>query len=190
MSNYCPFDMRVRGLKKDILKLENWLKAEYDIFEKISTRYKVGHIYTRELYTEFPFEEYQDNDNICVYYMGGCKSSIYGSLVDTKLKSTPEVIDISDAAKILNLEIEIFATEIGSVMCEHVYCSPYTDVYEDNEYSEITLEDIEKYDDLEDYEKEKVTQEQFNTMKKDGQPYICISECTDLYGNYLNWSLI
>lgn len=197
MANCCEFDIHVKGKKKDILSFVEGLLSEYDpnpelIYHyylkgtDIPTKCKIGRrIYSIEGCNDLYEDTHSMDEEIVAALWGDCAWSCGGCLIFDDIDDG--IIDVREASRRYNLAVQIKSCEPGSGFSEDIYMEN-GEGYEDSyDYDSVDIEGCESYDDLEDYEQEKISEQQFKEAKENGVDYFVLCDQMDMYGNYLNW---
>ncbi len=180
MANNCSFQMKVIGTRKNIEKLNNYFKAEYYVrnisnqlskeeeFKKLLQNIKYKCFSDNEKFVFCTEDHYipatcideceiygEDDDIIEAYFVGDCRWSVYSSMINGYPEQPAEgkanvCIPITEATKLLNLDVEIYSCEPGMAFAEH-YVIEKGDIIVDetSEYHEYCDEDFESKEELE-----------------------------------------
>ena len=216
MPNYCDYELRLRGQKKSVLKLAEWLEANYCYSEepkvylerdgmKIPTEHHIGWRIFDCYYNAVPFKILADDTDITLYANGYCAWSVYSCFMEGPFTYYTDNHDemmerngkdysltLPMACRELMVEAEIFSNEPGMCFAEHYQISKDGEVLkeEETEYLDIYIEEFESYDKFKaEYENDcPVTEKEFNDAKSKGDS--CIQKCSWLYDNLWPFELV
>lgn len=204
MPNYCDFDMRIKGYKRNVNKFATWLKAEYhyggetpDIYvelegKKIPVEHHIG---WRVFDCHFDFEPFADlseDADMTLYLSGYCAWSVFSCMLEgpfsyhddnhdecIKKYGKDYSLSLPSACKELSLEIEVFSNEPGMCFAEHYHVMPTGEIAVDEEaqYMEFYIDEYETYEEYENsFDNEcPVTKAEFDKTRKEGES--CIIKC-------------
>lgn len=158
MANDCDFDMAVRGKKKDINKLIEWLEADYDYIVDNNGMPKVMCDSDHHFYRIFDIcsneNDAEDDKAITQIISGYCAWSVavcmlrnvpfsYYQHDDDRFENLYKDIDLLEASELLNLTIEIYSREPGMCFAEHYLIDKGKMIIKDCEdYHEYYLNDF------------------------------------------------
>lgn len=189
MPNYCDFTIKLRGLKQDIEKFEEWANADMDDNGKYfvhgtrtkETERKIG---TRvfECYIYDMDEEYSENEKINAALSGSCAWSVEGCFIHPRI---PGVLNIYQAAQMLHLDLELYSCETGMEFSEHILIRNGESKFETESYREICLSEVDSYEELDDSDKQYISEEKFNNYENE---YFVVCSWYDNYWGDWCWS--
>ena len=202
MANYCEWDMHVKGKKRDLIIFDDWIDAEYDSNENLiyhcykrgtdlPVEHKIGdRVWDVNTGWDFDNDGCDLDDEICVYYSGGCAWSADGSLFFTE--DNDYVINLRTAAEKLNLDIELLTVETGMGFSEHYIIEPGLDSFLERscEYYSVYIGEAEEYSDLDEDDQSKVPEQDFNYLKEHGEDYYVKSEYHTIEGYFEDWQIV
>ena len=155
MPNYCGYQMRVKGTKKDIEEFNKVITADYNYTKNEFTFDRhFWRVFDADFIFEDEYEDMKDDDTTIVEIHGVCAWSVFVCMFDgphtyqgdMKDKEGNKGTTILEECKKLNLEIEIFSSEPGCCFAEYYYmingelkenmCVDYTEEYEDEDCCE------------------------------------------------------
>ena len=215
MPNICEFDAKVKGKKKDVLKLVDWFRAHYDYSdknnglkcwtvekndEKVPCEHHIGfRVFQTELVDDF--SDYDDNEVVTGTIFGDCAWSVCGCVMEGQFSYISRnqedkdkyiyCISLPDACKKLKVEIELFSREPGCGFSEHYYINKKGEVEidEEAEYSEIFVSCLhEDYGSYEEYVcscKENEKVVITPLQWEDKDAYFCVCNFMDANENYI-----
>ena len=167
MANDCNFDLLAKGRKEDLEKLKEWLESDYHYFinDKGEPCYEGGEHHFWRIF-DFDGEIYEeDHEKYVLSGYGTCAWSVYCCMIRDNAMGTyylrsgdpldplrqKHEIDLLEASRLLNLSVEIFASEPGCGFAEHYLISDGKfDINDQTDYLEFYFED---YDSKEEAEK-------------------------------------
>jgi len=203
MPNYCDFSMHIKGQKKDVFKLAEWLSADYSYSStpniyveregvKIPTEHHIGWRVFECYYQEDAFANLPIDSNITLYLSGYCAWSVYSSMMEgpftyytdnhadmMKARGEDLSLTLPQACKKLSVEVELFSNEPGMCFSEHYHIGSDGKIKleEETEYIEFYIEEYHSYD---DYVKSidgeiPITKEEFDDAVSKGNS--CVVKC-------------
>jgi len=176
MPNYCNYSARIKGEKKNVLKLAEWLEANYYMPEgseelkvvvtrdgvEVPTEHHIGYRVFDFWYDTNEFKNNSDTDVITLHGDGDCAWSVYSCMFNGAIgtymgdrgrdNEKHKSISIDDACGLLGVTIEIFSTEPGCCFAEHYLIDETGEVIinDETEYTELYLGDFDT-DDYDEY---------------------------------------
>lgn len=222
MPNYCSYDMKIRGIKKDVAKLCEWMTATYDYSEnntglkvyidrngkQIPTEHHVGYRVFDFYYNEEFLDSIDDESEIVLYGNGECAWSVCTCMINDKTSGkgylneyshgiNEKAIAIEDACRELNLEVEIYSSEVGLMFSEHYLINNKGNflIFSETEYTEIWLGENYQIDNYETFKTKfeehtdicPITKEQYEKAVEEDYPYITLCEWLDDTGEWWPW---
>lgn len=110
MANLCDFELHARGKGESLDRLAR-------IFRGDDKQYKMHRVYTNDVYVEYAEDT--------VRIKGSCAWSALGCMSKTNMfpvmESDPSFTCLEDLSKELDLEIELFAEELGMCLEEYAW---------------------------------------------------------------------
>lgn len=216
MPNWCNYQAHIKGKKEAVLKLAEWLQANYKYSrddglppvyverdgKEIPTEHHIGY-----RVFDFYIENYGDEeDGFALWGCGDCAWSVMSCMFnlgigcymsDKGLPQESKSISINDACKELGVSIEIYSTEPGCAFAEHylINSEGETVINEETEYYELWFGNVEgddyadylKYCESEDFEPD-ITKEEWDEMIANGEESIVKGGFADKDGD-LDWSI-
>ena len=192
MPNICFGYITAIGRKDCLEEFANILNAHYD-YNDMTFSHK-PHMF--RIFDSYP-GEYDQLDGLqyavdfmieCAWSLSSCmfndhKYSYYQELKN-KYKENFFGTTITEIAKRLNLQVEMYSEEGGMGFSEHYIIDNYGNILEDEcyDYFEEYIGDYDSFDDyVRDYDNEpRITEEEFNETKNNGGSYVIKRECEDI----------
>lgn len=192
MPNICFGYITAIGRKDCLEEFANILNAHYDYndmtFSHKPHMFRIFDVYDSEYYKIDGLRYQADFMIECAWSLSSCmfnhhQYSYYQTIKDT-YKENFFGTTITEVAKKLNLQIEMSSEEGGMGFQEHYIIDNYGNVLE-NECYNYFEEYIGEYDSFNDYVDEydnepRITEEEFNKAKNNGDSYVIKRECEDI----------
>lgn len=201
MSNDCNFDIKVRGKKKDVLTLADWLSAYYDYTDSNNPRcylvkddgdvpcaHHIGYRVKESMLID-DLSDYEDDDEVIGDINGYCAWSCHSCMFEGSFSYLSDddnkqsfAISLPNACKELQLELELFSSEPGECFAEHYFINKEGVILVEDcvEYYEKDLSDITgNYDSYEEFKNDNletdITEEEYNS----GDDYVTVCDLMD-----------
>lgn len=193
MPNICFGYITAIGRKDCLEEFANILCADYNYnnmtFSHKPHMFRIFDVYPGDEYDQIEGLRYQADFMIeCAWSLSSCMFnshtlSYYQTLKDT-YKENFFGTTITEVAKKLNLQVEMYSEEGGMGFSEHYIIDNYGNILEDECY-DYFKEYIGDYDSFDDYVREydnepRITEEEFNKTKNNGGSYVIKRECEDI----------
>lgn len=204
MPNYCDYSIHIHGQKKNVLKLAEWLSADYsytkkgpNIFFKLNgketeTEHHIGWRVFECYYDRDQFDSIPDDIDVTLYASGYCAWSVYSCMMEgpftyytdnheemMKSRGVDYSLTLPAACRLLSVEAEIFSDEPGMCFSEHYHISPEGEILTEDEaeYIELYIEETESYEEFAKTFDDgcPVTKEEFSKAKEAGNS--CVVKC-------------
>ena len=173
MPNYCDYEARLKGKKKDVLKLAEWMGAYYTYREDrpkcytcdpqeggVPTEHHIGWRIFEAYHEPELISDYEDDETVVYTVSGYCAWSCYSCMLEGPLTYYTDnnkadgkenlSLSLPEACKMLAVEVELFSYECGYAFAENFHIGS-DGLFLTNkcvDYAESCIGDYKTYDDM------------------------------------------